>query len=114
MPANNAGEAAMVSAEFFTQQSTQAADYPASRSLAEIARWVRVSCATAVLIGLSVFNVMHGPVYDCVRAGAYLLRSRRGPLVPVMQVESLERFTSAIRVAPVSIHPLKESNHVHL
>jgi hypothetical protein len=101
----------MVSAEYFNRRLTLSAAHPASNSVAKIARWVRVSCATAVLIGLSVFNAMHGPIYDCVRAGAYFLRSRRGPLVPVMQVESLERFTATIRMAPVSMLPLKESNH---
>jgi hypothetical protein len=101
----------MVSAEYFNQP-TQGADHPATQTLVEFACWVRVSCVTAVLIGLSVFNAMHGPVYDCVRAGAYLLRSRRGPVMPVMQVESLERFTNAIRVAPVSILSLKENIHV--
>jgi hypothetical protein len=102
----------MVSAEYFNQHPTQGADHSAAQSLGEIACWVRVSCITALLIGLSVFNAMHGPVYDCVRAGAYLLRSRRGPVVSVMQVESLERFTNAIRVVPVSLLSLKENIHV--
>jgi hypothetical protein len=74
---------------------------------------VGAASATAALICLSVLNAMHGPAYDCVRAGAYFLRSRRGPFVPVMQVEnSAERSASIVRTTPVSIFPFKDGIYV--
>jgi hypothetical protein len=68
----------MVGAQFFQSHVTY---------VANLGRWLSVSSATATLIGLSFFNALHGPAYDCVRAGAYLLRTRRGALVPMVQVE---------------------------
>lgn len=57
-------------------------------SLAELGRWLGLSSATAVLIGLAALNALHGPTYDCVRAGAHFLRSRRGgPCLSLIVVE---------------------------
>lgn len=41
------------------------------------AQWLAASSATAVLVVLSWFNAVHSPAFDCVRASAYMLRSRR-------------------------------------
>jgi hypothetical protein len=67
-------------------------------SITTCGRWLGVSSATALLIGLSLLNSMHGPAFDCVRAGAYLLRSRRGgPYVPLVAIEqSYERYGAAL------------------
>jgi hypothetical protein len=74
---------------------------------------VGAASTTVALICLSVLNAMHGPAYDCVRAGAYFLRSRRGPFVPVIQIEnSAERSASIVRTTPVSNFPLKDGIYV--
>lgn len=51
-----------------------------------------VSClaaatVTALLVALSWLNAIHSPVFDSLRAGAYLLRSRRGSMVSIVRVE---------------------------
>jgi hypothetical protein len=80
---------------------------------ANVGCWFSVSFATAVLIGLSVFNSLHGPAYDCVRAGAYLLRSRRGPIVPMVQVErSAERAAGVVHTIPLLAIPIQEDIYV--
>lgn len=57
-------------------------------SIAELGRWLGLSSATAVLIGLAALNALHGPAYDCIRAGAHFLRSRRGgPCLSLVVVE---------------------------
>jgi hypothetical protein len=68
----------MVGAQFFQTHVTH---------IANMGRWLSVTSTAATLIGLSALNALHGPAYDCVRAGAYLLRSRRDALVPMIQVE---------------------------
>jgi hypothetical protein len=94
----------MVGAQFFQTHVTH---------IANMGRWLSVTSTAATLIGLSALNALHGPAYDCVRAGAYLLRSRRGPFVPVVQLEnSAERSAGGVRMIPVFILPLKESSHV--
>ncbi len=112
----------MVRAQFFNQHAIHEAvsrvvDRGVNRAgdrAVEIARWISVSSATAALIGLSALNAMHGPAYDCVRAGAYLLRSRRsGPYVPLVQIEnSADRSASVVRLIPAFVLPLKEGFHV--
>jgi hypothetical protein len=59
-----------------------------SDPVASAAHCVAASTAAAVLIVLSWFNAVHSPAFDCVRAGAYLLRSRRGAVVPLVRVEN--------------------------
>jgi hypothetical protein len=61
--------------------------YSRINQMANMGRWLSVTTAAATLIGLSALNALHGPAYDCVRAGVYLLRSRRDALVPMIQVE---------------------------
>jgi hypothetical protein len=64
---------------------------PETFSLAEFGRWLGLSSATAMLIGLSAFNALHGPTYDCVRAGAHFLRSRRGgPCLSLINIEQAQ------------------------
>lgn len=53
----------------------------------DFAQWLTASFATAVLVTLSWFNAMQSPVFDCVRAGAQLLRARRDT-APTMQIEA--------------------------
>jgi hypothetical protein len=69
--------------------------------------------ATALLLGLSCFNCTHTPAFDCVRAGACLLRHRR------MSAELEQRAPSSIRierliaiVIPLSIARSKEALYV--
>ena len=88
----------MVGAKFFNYPTSRLADLHPTH----VGRCVGAVSATAALICLSVLNGMHGPAYDCVRAGAYFLRSRRGPFVPVMQVEnSTVHPTSIVRITSV-------------
>lgn len=68
---------------------------------------------TALLLGLSCFNRAHTPAFDCVRAGACLLRNRR------MSAESEHRALSPIRleklvviVNPLAIVRSKEALYV--
>lgn len=76
--------------------------------LASAAQCLAASTAAAVLILLSWFNAVHSPAFDCVRAGAYLLRSRRGAAVPLVRVEnsSVSLHVSLILAIP------KEGLHV--
>ena len=96
----------MVRAEFFNQQH--------AIQVVSIRRWLSVSSAVAALIGLSILNGMHSPAYDCVRAGAYLLRSRRsGPYVPMVQIEnSPARASSVVRMPLLLTATHKESFYV--
>jgi hypothetical protein len=66
--------------------STAHIDSGHSEIVASAASCFAAATAAAVLIALSWFNAVHSPVFDCVRAGAYLLRSRRGAAVPLLQV----------------------------
>jgi hypothetical protein len=69
---------------------------------ASAAQCLAASTAAAVLIVLSWFNAVHSPAFDCVRAGAYLLRSRRGAAVPLVRVEnsSVPLHTPLVLAAP--------------
>jgi len=55
--------------------------------LAGAAQRLAATSAAAVLIALSWFNAVHSPAFDCVRAGAYLFRSRRSAAAPVVQAQ---------------------------
>jgi hypothetical protein len=77
--------------------------------IASVGQCLAASSAAAILIVLSWFNAVHSPAFDCVRAGAYLLRSRRTAAVPLVRAE-----IPAVRVhaPPIAVLLSKEGSHV--
>jgi len=87
--------------------------YSATSFATNLGRWISVASATAVLIGLSICNAMQSSAFDCVRAGAYLLRTRRGSCLPLVRIESPDSSSIPItRLISLSGHTPKEYIYV--
>lgn len=87
--------------------------YTATSVATNLGRWISVASATAALIGLSICNAMQSSAFDGVRAGAYLLRTRRGSCLPLIRVESRDlSFIPITRLISLSSHTSKEDIYV--
>jgi len=70
---------------------------------------IAAALAIALLLSLSWCSGVHSPLFDGIRYGTCLLRSRRGAMVPILRLESpIDWLAPSFLVAP---NVAKESHH---